>query len=165
MSENEQGAIYFCEHCEERVAVDSEFCPFCGTLFTVGHACANHGDVDVSGVCVICCRPYCSACGERINGIFLCVDHAEYEIYQGRARVYGTSDAQFAEYVKEILEQENLHPFLYVRKATPYSIGAGDYTLFRASGEFNGHLINEIKVMVPCPEVLEAERVLQELDV
>jgi hypothetical protein len=39
-----------------------------------------------------------------------------------------------------------------------------DYTLFRASGEYNGHIINEFKLMVPCPEVLDAEKKLRELE-
>jgi hypothetical protein len=37
--------------------------------------------------------------------------------------------------------------------------------LFRASGEFDGHLINEIKLMIPLQEVLRAEDILSEIDI
>lgn len=79
------------------------------------------------------------------------------------ARVYGVSDEVTAQYASKCLEQEGLHPILYSRKASPISLGGADYTLFRASGEYDGHIINEIKVMVPCQEVLQAERVLGKL--
>jgi hypothetical protein len=37
--------------------------------------------------------------------------------------------------------------------------------LFAAGGDYDGHAVNEIKVMVPCSEVEEAERVLVSLDI
>jgi hypothetical protein len=43
-------------------------------------------------------------------------------------------------------------------------LGGTDYSLFRASGDFNGHIINEIKLLVPCPEVLSAEKIISELE-
>jgi hypothetical protein len=57
-----------------------------------------------------------------------------------------------------------LHPFLYSRKASAISIGGPDHTTFRASGEYDGHIINEVKVLVPCQEVLEAEKLLRDLE-
>ena len=42
-------------------------------------------------------------------------------------------------------------------------MGAADYTLFRPAGDYNGHIINELKVLVPCQEVQEAEQVLREM--
>jgi hypothetical protein len=38
------------------------------------------------------------------------------------------------------------------------------YTLYEAAGDYDGHIINEIKVMVPCQEVEEAEKVLISLN-
>jgi hypothetical protein len=35
--------------------------------------------------------------------------------------------------------------------------------MFRASGEYDGHIINEFKLMVPCQEVLDAKTILQDL--
>jgi hypothetical protein len=43
-------------------------------------------------------------------------------------------------------------------------LGGPDYSLFRASGEYDGHIINEFKLMVPCQEVEEAEAMLKELE-
>ena len=80
------------------------------------------------------------------------------------ARVFGSSDEQQVNLFKSVLEENNLHPFIYQRKASPISLGAGDYTLFRASGDPRGQIINEIKLMVPCAEVLLAEKIIDELE-
>ncbi len=86
------------------------------------------------------------------------------EIYEGMARVFGGSDVPQVEFVKSCLEKEGFHPVIFSRKASPISLGAPDYTLFRASGEFDGHIVNEYKIMVPCQEFIEAEAKLKELD-
>jgi len=80
------------------------------------------------------------------------------------ARVFGSSDEQQVSNYKSALEQNDLHPFIFQRKASPISLGGGDYTLFRASGDSAGHIINEIKLMVPCSEVLQAENIIDEID-
>ena len=80
------------------------------------------------------------------------------------ARIYGVSDEVAVQYVRRCLEQEGLRPFLYSRKASPISGGGPDYTFFRASGEYDGHIINEVKIMVPCHEVFRAERMLKTLE-
>ena len=67
------------------------------------------------------------------------------------------------EFAKNSLETDELHPFVYTRKASPISIGGPDYTLFRASGEYDGHIVNEFKLMVPCQEFPIAEQKLREL--
>jgi hypothetical protein len=36
--------------------------------------------------------------------------------------------------------------------------------LFRASGEYDGHIINEVKVMVPCQEFESAESVIADVE-
>ncbi|MFQ5707661.1 MAG: hypothetical protein ACE5HO_09450 [bacterium] len=53
----------------------------------------------------------------------------------------------------------------FSRKASPISIGGADYHLFRASGEYDGHRINEIKLMVPCKEAIKAAQVLRDLEI
>ena len=98
-----------------------------------------------------------------MNGIFLCNEHHGYEIVEGMARVLGGSDSAQIELAKSCLEQDGLHPFIFSRKASPISLGGPDYSLFRASGEFDGHIINEYKLMVPCQEVTKAERALKKL--
>lgn len=153
-----------CDFCGTEISNDSEFCTKCGTIFIDDVSCFNHSDVEAKGVCAICHQAYCKRCGLRVNSIFLCNEHSHYEIYEGMARVFGSSDAQKVNLYKSDLEQNNLHPFIYERKASPISLGGDDYTLFRASGDSAGHIINEIKLMVPCSEVLQAEKIIDELE-
>jgi len=152
-----------CGKCRTKALGDADFCPNCGNAFAEGLRCSNHKSSDAVGICVICCLPYCSRCVSRVNKLYLCHKHEGYEIYEGMARVYGVSDEAAASYVSDCLGKRGLHPLLYSRKASPISIGGSDYTLFTASGEYDGHIINEIKVMVPCGEVLTAEKVLRTL--
>lgn len=152
-----------CSKCRTKARGDADFCPNCGTLFAEGLLCSNHKSGDAVGVCVICCLPYCMRCASRVNKLYLCHKHEGYEIYEGMARVYGVSDEAAASYVRDCLDKRGLHPLLYSRKASPLSIGGSDYTNFNASGEYDGHIINEIKVMVPCDEVLEAEKAVRAL--
>ena len=108
---------------------------------------------------------FCPDCGAIfVRNLFLCNNHDSYEIYEGMARVFGSSDELEAQYVYDSLLKNKLHPYVYYRKVSPISMGGPDYTLFRASGEYDGHIINEIKVMVPCSEVLSAEKVLREIE-
>lgn len=152
-----------CPYCSADIGPDNEFCPECGEIMLQGVTCIHHPDSEARGACVICCVPYCSKCGRRVGGLYLCALHRDYEIYQGMARVYGISDDAQVRYAASCLEQQGLHPFVYVRKASPISLGGPEYTLFRASGDYDGHIINEFKVMVPVQEVLKAEEVLKEL--
>ena len=79
-------------------------------------------------------------------------------------RIYGVLDDVAAQYAKTCLEQAGLHPILYCRRQPK---GGARYvpTLYAAAGDYDGHIVNEIKVMVPCAEVEEAERVLTSLDI
>lgn len=154
----------YCAICNREIKEGDDFCPDCGSLFIEKVACVHHPDTEAAGVCVICLDPFCFDCGIRTNGLFLCDDHSHYEIYEGMARIYGSSDSVDVGYKARLLEDEGFHPFVYLRKASPLSIGGPDYSLFRASGEYKGHLINEHKLMVPCQEVLEAEKKLKEIE-
>jgi len=152
-----------CSYCESEVNDNDDFCLHCGCLFVSNVYCLKHPETKAQGVCIICCQPYCLKCGEEVYDKFLCANHSGYEIYQGMARVYGISDESQAQYIEGCLKDAGLHPFIYSRKAGPWHMGSGDHTLFRASGEYDGHIINEIKVMAPCQEVIQAEKILKEL--
>ncbi len=154
----------YCDNCELEIEESSDFCPRCGVLFNEGVKCTNHPSTEADYVCVICNDPFCKKCGTIVSGVFLCAQHDNYEIYEGMARVFGSSDVAQVNYVKGCLEQESLHPFVYSRKASPMHLGGSDYSLFRASGEFDGHIINEVKLMVPCGEVLEAVKIIKDID-
>ena len=153
-----------CPQCKSAINKADEFCPHCGRILGADVQCDRHADREATGVCIICCQPYCKDCCSRTNGLFLCDHHSGYEIYQGMARVYGTSDPVQAEFAKSCLEKADLHPFIFSRKASPISLGGPDYMLFNASGEYDGHVVNEFKLMVPCQEVAEAEGTLHELE-
>jgi hypothetical protein len=151
-----------CSNCKRDIDADSDFCPTCGFILIKDVKCTNHTSTDADYVCVICSEPFCKKCGAIVSGVFLCAHHDYYEVYEGMARVYGSSDFAQVNYIKDCLEQESLHPFIYSRKASPMLLGGTDYSLFRASGDFN--TINEIKIMVPCAEVLSAEQIINKLN-
>jgi hypothetical protein len=156
---------YECSRCLSEIKAEDDFCPECGTLFIEDVKCVVHTNVEASGACVICCNAFCSECGFFVDDrIFLCNKHSQYEIYEGMARVYGCSDSAHIEHLKSCLEQSELHPIVFSKKASPIHLGGSDYSLFGASGDVNGHLINELKLMVPLQEVIEAEKILRHLD-
>ena len=152
-----------CSLCGNSIEDSDAFCPNCGVLFEEGVRCKRHTREKALGVCIICCKPYCAICGGWLAGLFMCGEHHGYEVLEGMVRVFGSSDNVQVEYAKNCLEQNGLHPFTFSRKASPISLGGPDYSLFNASGEFDGHIINEYKLMVPVREVLKAERVLKRL--
>ena len=163
MSDTEDDPLV-CPRCANEVKADDDFCFHCGEIFADAVFCRNHSKVPAVGVCVICAFPCCGKCGGMVGNKFLCEEHSRYEIYEGMVRVYGVLDDLAAQYTKSCLEQAGLHPILYCRiqpKGGPRFV----YTLYRAAGEFDGHIINEIKVMVPCQEVVEAEKVLLSLNI
>ena len=158
---NEDSAV--CPHCGFNVREDDEFCPECGEIFEENVVCHRHTAKPASGVCIVCCLPYCSDCGGRVQNRFLCGNHDALEIYEGMVRAFGSSNPSDVDFAKASLESEGLHPFVFSRKASPISMGAPDYTLYRSSGEYDGHIVNEYKLMVPCQEVETAEMKLRDL--
>ena len=153
----------FCSNCEAQIVSDDEYCSHCGLILLEEKKCYLHKEDEAQGTCLICLKPFCKKCGLDVNKVFLCNEHTGYEIIEGMGRIYGSSDYLELSYYKEVLEKEGMHPFLYSRKSSPISLGNVDYSLFRASGEFNGHLINEIKLMLPLGEIIEAEKILEPL--
>ena len=154
-----------CSRCLREIKDDDDFCPNCGTLFIEDEKCILHHDADAKGACVICCKPYCAKCGFFVDDrIFLCNEHSYYEIYESMVRIYGCSDAAHMDYLKSCLEQSEFHPLIFSKKASPWHLGGSDYSLFSAAGDYDGHIINEIKLMVPFQEVIDAEKLLRHLD-
>jgi len=145
-----------CTSCGTVVEDDSDYCPRCGTLLIDNIFCVSHKQVEAAGVCLICGEPFCKKCGHRMSNVFLCNLHNHYEIYEGMARVYGTSDEVQIHFVKHCLEEESLHPYIF---SVESYLGGTDYMMFRSSGQ-----MNEIKLMVPCAEVLQAEEIIAGLD-
>lgn len=152
----------FCPNCKDTVEKDDDFCPNCGTLFSEDIFCKKHPEVAAAGVCVICTEPFCLECGGTENGAFCCNSHADYEMVQGHAKILGTDDVVQAELVKTSLAEAGLHPKIFNRRSASRTIEASMVNFFRG-GESAKHPVNEIKVMVPFQEVVEAERILPEI--
>jgi hypothetical protein len=153
-----------CSHCRNEINADDDFCPHCGAMFAEALCCHRHKKSPADGVCIICALAYCGECGTLVQGRFLCNRHGNYEIYEGLARVFGVLDDVAAQFAKSCLDQAGLHPLLYCRRQ-PRGGPRFVYTLYAAAGDFDGHIINEIKVMVPCREVPQAEKVLKDLNI
>ena len=154
---------FVCPHCGSAIQEDDDFCPSCGELLREDIHCEWHSTHPAYGVCIVCTKALCKKCGSKIQGRFLCHDHESLEIYEGMARVFGSSDAVHVEFAKSSLQSAGLHPFIFSRKASSISGGSPDFTMFRASGEYDGHIINEFKLMVPCQEVMDAKTMLHNL--
>ena len=156
--------FFICDNCENEVSSDSDFCPHCGSLFVEDASCINHPDVSAEGACVICCEAFCEQCGANVDDVFICNQHDSLEFIDGMVRVFGTNDVVQVEFAKDCLEKNGLHPFIFSKKASPMHLGGSDYSLFRASGEKPGNSINEVKLLVPAGETLDALRSLKELE-
>ena len=156
---------HLCANCSFEAEVDSDYCPRCGTLFIENIKCESHSKDEAEGVCVICGKPFCDKCVYPINNIFLCNEHDGYEIYEGMARVFGTSDEIQIHYIKSCLEKNSFHPFIFSKKSTPMQLGGNDKSLINLSGSGEEKIINEIKLLVPCSEVLEAEKLISEINI
>jgi hypothetical protein len=156
---------HLCTNCSFEADDDSDYCPRCGTLFIENVNCENHTENEAKGVCIICGKPYCSNCGRAIKNIFLCHEHDSYEIYEGMAKVFGTSDEIQIHYVKSCLEENSFHPFIYSKKSTPMQLGGNDKSLINLSGSGEKKILNEIKLLVPCSEVLESEKLISEIKI
>ena len=153
-----------CTHCDHPVTSSDEFCPECGSLFVDGRKCSIHPKSDAEGVCVICGKLFCAKCGKEFLHKFLCNVHGGYEIIEGYARVFGTLDDTAAQYAKSCLEKAGMHPMLF-SKMQPKGGPRFLKTLWAPNGGYIGHAVTEIKVMVPCHEVLRAEKTLRQLKV
>ena len=150
-----------CDRCGQPVAQEDEFCKNCGALFSEHLRCAVHPSVEASGVCVICSRPFCKHCGGEENRVFLCDPHFdEYEIHEGMARVFGSTDNVLAQFVETCLKQAGFHPFLYSRMFNP----GADLVAISVPRNFGRHPIVELKVLLPFNEVLASKQTLDELN-
>jgi hypothetical protein len=153
-----------CEQCDQSIRDTDAFCPHCGGLFVGGVKCKIHPSHNASGVCILCSLPWCSNCGETANGRFLCKKHSAYEIIEDMVRICGVNNSAMAEYFRACLEEGGFHPFIYSgntyhrasMEGTPLAVGGNTRAPLSGRGEF--------KIMVPIPEVEQAEAFLEELD-
>ncbi len=93
-----------CDECGADIGLDSDYCPFCGTLFAEDqYSCTKHPIAVATGVCVICRELFCNECLTRKNGNNLCTDHRNIEVSEGWALIFKTGDYIEAEIVRGTL--------------------------------------------------------------
>lgn len=154
--------MFYCENYKYEVKKDDDFCPKCGALYSK-FSCENHSETEAEGVCLVCGQISCSKCGQFVNQSYLCDEHSAIEVYQSMGKIYGSSDAVEIDYLISMLENSDFHPLKFNRKHSPISLGGSDYSLFKASGEPNGYIINEIKILVPLNEYKEAKNLVEQI--
>jgi len=148
---------FVCSDCGKEVDKGDDFCPHCGAILTEGIFCDKHRHVEASGVCVVCGVPCCDDCGSIADGMFLCNQHADYEIFEGMVKVYGTHTEADAELAKSRLEDAGMHPaLLHLRRSKDRG-----HIEYEPCGDGENFDTSEIKVMVPCEEVDSAENILR----
>lgn len=152
-----------CEYCGNQTTNDSEFCIKCGSIFIDNVYCYKHSEQIADGVCAICHNAYCKKCGLRVNSIFLCNEHSDFEIYEGMAAVFNSYDIAQIEFLKSCLKKEGFNPFIYSRNSTPLPSGYKDLTLFQVEKDPGKVSSSEIRLVVPCSEVLQALEFLDEI--
>jgi len=150
-----------CLNCELGVKDIDEYCPNCGVVFAENIKCHLHKEAEAEGICLICSKLCRKKCGKLVNHIFLCNEHNEYEIIEGMARVYGSINSMEIRYYAEILEKEELHPFVYSHQLISEPFSLPTTALFGAVT--NDYIPYELKLMLPLKEVLEAEKILEPL--
>jgi hypothetical protein len=146
-----------CGRCNEPVRQKDTYCINCGGIFSNDLFCIKHKSKHADGVCVICSKPFCNKCGGDTNNVFLCNVHYEYEIFEGKVRVFGSMDNVRAQFASTCLKQAGYHPFLYSRKFNPVA----DQVAITAIRNFGNHPAIEQKVLVPFSEVLKAAKELK----
>ena len=77
------------------------------------------------------------------------------------ASVYETLDLTAIQYAKACLEQDGLHPVL-LSSNSPYGASKLLYSILDPVG---ANIFDNIKVMVPCQEVLKAEEILKSINI
>ncbi len=158
---NLESADTTCSRCNYPVKEDDDFCPECGTLFLEDVNCTNHKRIPAEGVCIICCEPFCKDCGFFVDDIyFLCNEHNEYEIFEGTVCIYSDNDAGHVNQIENYLKENGLHPIVQNEKTALRNSNSPHKFIYGSIEEIN--LINpeNIKVFVPCQEVLSAENLL-----
>jgi len=156
---------FLCDTCELEIETDSDFCPRCGTIFIEEVKCEDHPENEAEGVCVICTKPCCKNCGYAGKDVFLCNEHENIETYQGLAKVYGTFDEIQVQFIKQCLEEKGLHPFIFSKKSTALHLGGIDHALITSAiNPGKNDVMNEIKLLTPFSELMEAKETINELE-
>ncbi len=148
-----------CSNCGDEVTPDSEFCPHCGSLFSVAGSlhCDNHPVAEAEGICIICRTLVCKECGREVHGKFFCLEHTAVEVQQDWARVFQSSDINDSALVKAFLESNGFKVLVQNFNSIGFVWdGGGDSSISRSA------ISKPAKVFIPIPEYLKAEAALGE---
>lgn len=146
-----------CDKCGAEIGIDSDFCPFCGTLYAEDHFSCTHHPISVaSGVCIICHKLFCKDCLISKRGKYLCRDHESIEISEGWAVVFKTGDFILAEIVRGKLENSGIatNP-RNVGNISVLADGFFDNALGRAIFKY------PVKIFVPLHQYFEALEIVK----
>lgn len=142
-----------CSYCGEEITADSDFCPHCGVLFAEAGKvfCDLHLLEPCVGICIICHKLCCEACGAEVRGRFLCSAHRKVKVEQDWAEVFRSTEISDAELVKSILESAGQKVLVQNFNSIGFIWdGGGDSPISRSN-------INKpAKIFVPIPEYLDA---------
>jgi hypothetical protein len=79
------------------------------------------------------------------------------------AAVFSSYDIAQIEFLKSCLEKEGFNPFIYNRNAAPLPLGYRDLTIFQVERDSGKVSSSEVRLVVPCSEVLQATEFLNEI--
>jgi len=148
-----------CTQCSGEVTADSDFCPHCGTLFVRGEpaVCDTHSESEAEGVCIICRKVICGACGKQKDRRWFCTKHRGVKVEQDWVLIFESPEINESELVKSVLESVGLH--VVVRNFNANTVvweGGGDSMVSRQT------LNRPAKVFVPIPEYEDALKAFEE---
>ena len=142
----------YCDRCAEEVESSGSYCTHCGALLKREEdlKCSNHPSSPANAVCVVCSKPICVGCARKRDGKFFCEDDKHIRIYEGWAVLLVTGFDYEAQMVKTNLERAEIECLVFSQQ---------DHALFFTIGD-----LAKVKVMVPKSKLLQAQKLLEELD-
>lgn len=149
-----------CPICDKQISQYDDYCISCGSILSGDIFCQNHTDLEAEGVCLICSKPFCTECGTEVIGKFFCKDHSNYELLENLVTVYKSEDYFKIEELKKILEKVNLHPTIVNKTEYPSFVDLNTYKNINKTDRFISNITEVIKLLVPCQEVQEAEKLI-----
>ena len=143
-----------CTHCSAPIPQGGAFCRTCGMLFDAGTGydmpveCEVHPGQRAIGVCVICSKPVCAACGNRSEGKMICSDPGHKGMLQEWCMLRQSESEFEAEAVLRNLAD-----------------GGIETKLFSLHDHVTAHWLRErcVQLFVRTSEVEKAQALLQDL--
>lgn len=158
--------LHRCARCGSEYA-EGEACPACGAI-RVPAACDDHPDQQAVGLCVVCGRTVCGACGadDRRRRPHLCDEHRGITLIEGWAQVYTTTGEFEAQLVRDNLHAEGIDAQILSQRDNIFAVEVGELSIVRilvpvwqyahAQAVIRDHMDAEGEVAFACPSCGEA---------